>query len=120
MENRKKSWTLISRFYLDTELGNEDYNNIVHEFSGLNFSLEELQEIDLYEVFPALQKNLLSVAGVWDGFNEEWLQDQCMKNYKQKTKLIFRFKVRLLNYVHFWMRQKHWAEIRDRMTVLKE
>jgi hypothetical protein len=36
-------------------------------------SLSEAEEILWYEVYPVLEGNLRSVAGVWEGWSDSWL-----------------------------------------------
>jgi hypothetical protein len=43
------------------------------------YKIEELREIYLFEVAPVLFPNLLSIAGEWAGFDEEWLVHEVMK-----------------------------------------
>ncbi len=92
----------------------EDHDRISEVFKASGYSLNELKEIDLYEVFPLLQPNLLSVAGEWAGFNVEWLNEQCEKNYKKRNRALFRLFRRLANKMHYWMRENHWQEIEKR------
>jgi|688.fasta_scaffold402996_2 hypothetical protein len=73
LEIRKIIWTELSDFYLDTDLSDEDLirKGLVFRDSGL--TTEEIKEINYYEVGPQLIDNLKSIAGVWDGFNQEGL-----------------------------------------------
>jgi hypothetical protein len=75
LETRKIIWTELSDFYLDTELSDEDLirKGIVFRESGL--TIEEIKEINYYEVGPQLIENKRSVAGVWEGFNQEGLHN---------------------------------------------
>lgn len=86
-ERRKKIWIELSEFYLDTELASEDFDRISNTF--LKSELEsDIKKIDLIEVFPLLQPNLLSVAGVWAGFDEEWLLSECTKRYNRRKNIL--------------------------------
>lgn len=73
VDDRKPVWLALSKFYLDTELQVYDFENIAKVFSESPFSMAEIKRINKYEVFPLLGGNFLSPAGVWDGFDEEWL-----------------------------------------------
>ncbi len=117
IENRKPIWNVISEFYLDTELQKADYDRISKTFIASNFSVEELKAIDLYEVFPVLKENLLSVTGVWTGFNENWLNDACEKVYHKKKNRFFRWKIRFYNWFLYSMRKAHWTEIESRIKI---
>ena len=73
LEERKPIWIALSEFYLDTELQESDYQHIATIIIESPYSIKEVKEINKYEVFPVLQMNLMSVAGEWAGFEEEWL-----------------------------------------------
>ena len=113
---RKPVWKALSNFYLDTELDETDYDYISKTLIETGIELTELKEIDLYEVFPTLQMNLLSSVGVWDGFEDKWLFKQCLINHTKRLKSKpFRIYTRFKNKLHYWMRKKHWEEIDKRM-----
>lgn len=115
---RKAVWEVISEFYLDTELQAHDYDYISKILIESNIELKELKAIDLYEVFPTLQNNLLSPAGEWAGFDTEWLSEECYKNHERRVRSrAFRSLTRLKNRVWYWMRASHWQEIEDRMAA---
>ena len=73
IEERKPVWSALSEFYLDTELQESDYCHIAATIIDSPYSIDEVKKINKYEVFPVLQPNLLSIAGEWAGFDEEWL-----------------------------------------------
>ncbi|MBX2842209.1 MAG: hypothetical protein KTR26_10575 [Flammeovirgaceae bacterium] len=113
-QNRLSIWKALSEFYLDTELVEEDYNSIFQILKASEKSLKALKEIDLYEVFPTLQKILHSVAGEWQGFDENWLVRECQKNYHRRNNILFRIITKVRNKNIYWMREKHWKEIERR------
>ncbi len=110
-EKRKTIWTAISEFYLDTELEEKDYESIARTLKESNLSIDELKEIDLYEVFPTLQINLMGIAGEWAGFNEDWLDSVCRRNYRRKDRFLFRLMVKSANSFFYWMRKEHWEKL---------
>ena len=113
IDERKEIWKCLSEFYLDTVLQEPDYLWIANVLKKSNLTIEELKEIDLYEVFPTLQRNLNSVAGEWAGFNELWLMKECTKNLKKKDNRIFRLITRFRNKRSYWMRKKHWDKMEE-------
>jgi hypothetical protein len=116
IERRKPVWVALSEFYLDTELSSEDFDRIVTVFRQSGYTLKELKEIDLYEVFTLLQANLLSATGVWASFKEEWLVSECGKLYEKRSHIGHRMICRFLNCIFYWMRRGYWKEIEKRMT----
>ena len=111
LETRQLVWEAMSYFYLDTELDEKEYEYISKVIIQSGYSLEECKQIDLYEVFPTLQMNLLSVAGEWAGFNDSWLKEKCYGNFKKRNNKSFRFWTRIMNKFCYWMRKEHWNEI---------
>ena len=108
-------WHALSEFYLDTELDGADFDRIAAVFTKSGFTLEELRQIDLYEVFPLLQWNLLSVAGEWAGFDEKWLNQNCERLYRKRNNPFFRARTIVWNKMHYWMRSGYWEQIEKRM-----
>lgn len=87
IEQRKPVWLAISEFYLDTELERNDISRIREIFKKSGYSLNELKDIDFYEVRPIVGLNLSSTAGSWAGFDENWLWNQVQaKTLKRKRK----------------------------------
>lgn len=117
LNKRMKIWDTLSNFYLDTELEAKDYDTISTVFINTKVELRALKEIDLYEVFPSLQLNLLSPAGEWAGFEQKWLKEKCLSNYnKRMSSSAFRMYTKAKNALFFWMRKEHWKEIEMRMN----
>ncbi len=115
IEKRKPIWNAISDFYLDTELQYSDYERIATEFIKTGKTIQQLKEIDFYEVFPVLKGNLMSVAGEWGGFDENWVNENCGKMYLKRTGFCFRLKAKLYHKFLFWTRKDHWKEIEHLM-----
>lgn len=85
IEQRKLIWIMLSELYLDTALQEGDFERIAAQIVESPYSLEEVKKINKYEVFPVLQPNLLSVAGEWSGFREEWLMEQVIKSLRERN-----------------------------------
>lgn len=70
---REAVWQAFSRLYLDT-----DYRREVHaaarDAAASSYTEAELRAILLHEVHPVLRSNLVATAGVWDGFDPDWLR----------------------------------------------
>jgi hypothetical protein len=115
IENRAEVWKSISEFYLDTELQEADYIRIARILKQSDYSIVELKDIDLYEVFPTLQSNLNSIAGEWAGFDADWLIEECKKNYNKRNDKVFRFITQLRNKINYWMRKHHWRKVEEHM-----
>ena len=67
--DRRSLWLVLSEFYLDVELNSTDYERIAQRITELGYDIKEARSVDYYEVAPVIGSNLLSVAGVWSGFD---------------------------------------------------
>lgn len=72
-EERLKIWRALSDLFLDTEIEDSTFKYIARAVSESGFSLSEVEDILWYEVYPVLESNLRSVAGVWEGWSDTWL-----------------------------------------------
>lgn len=66
-------WRVLSELFLDTEITDEVHQSIARALNKSALSTEMIGQILWYEMFPVLSKNLDAVAGVWDGWSDEWL-----------------------------------------------
>ena len=48
------------------------------------YSLDELQEILVEEVYPICRWNLFSIAGEWAGFDPEWLRSKILRHVQSR------------------------------------
>ena len=112
LTHRIPVWKALSEFYLDTELSEKDYQRIAETLKVSPYSFEEILEIDLYEVFPVLQMNLLSSAGAWAGFDHEWLIEKCKQQLKHRKSSIRRLMYRFLNSIFYRMRKEHFEKVK--------
>ncbi len=94
LAKRLAVWIALSKLYLDTELQEKDYEELAILFHSSGYSLSEIKEIHRYEVFPVLKNNLTSVAGVWDGFDPDWLQEQCSLAFTKRNNNWYRWRIR--------------------------
>lgn len=65
-------WIALSELYLDTDVS-VFHDAIADTLAASPYSVDDLRDILMDDVHPALHANLLSVAGEWAGFDEAWL-----------------------------------------------
>ncbi|MBD9477783.1 hypothetical protein [Pseudoxanthomonas sp. PXM02] len=70
LDIRRPLWIALSDLYLDTV---PDWDRIAGHCARSPFSIAELRRILFDEVHPVVHANLWSVAGVWQGFDADWL-----------------------------------------------
>ena len=78
LKRRRPVWSVLSELYLDTELDESDHERICSVLVRSKYSALQLEEILYRELHPVLFGNLLSVAGEWAGFDEQWLEQSIL------------------------------------------
>lgn len=102
---RKPLWIALSDLFLDTELQEYNFRYIVKSMRESGYSLNEIEDILILEVFPVCIANLRSVAGEWAGFDEYWISSEITKAKRPN-----RFR-RWINQRSFWMIENDWAKV---------
>lgn len=64
--------------FLDTDVSTSR-DRRARALAASPYSLPQLEQILIHEVYPVCQPNLRSVAGQWSGFESEWLHDAIRK-----------------------------------------
>lgn len=81
LQRRRPVWLALSELFLDTEVRPSiAYAALTCLESGYDGA--ELERIWVHEVSPVLRANLMSIAGVWAGFDGEWLERQILRRRK--------------------------------------
>ena len=70
LEIRRPIWIALSELYLDTE---PDWARVAGICARSPYTISEIRRILFDEVHPVVYRNLWSTAGVWDGFDQDWL-----------------------------------------------
>ncbi len=89
LAQRRPVWLALSELFLDTDIETL-LPSLAHALAASAYSEAELERILRDEVQPLLQWNLLSVAGVWDGFDAEWLEHSILAR-RHRLRLPFLF-----------------------------
>ncbi len=110
LERRKAVWSALSDLFLDTDVS-LSYEYIARICAESSFSLEELKEILENEVAPACSINLLSVAGEWTGFDEEWLESNIKKSIQAKHGMFKKLLKPLKNIGFNTYIEHHWKKL---------
>lgn len=72
-EQRLKIWRALSDLFLDTEIDDTTYKYIARTINESGLSVNEVEKVLWYEVYPVLENNFRRVDGVWDGWPDAWL-----------------------------------------------
>src|SRR5437762_2719808 len=82
---RRPVWQALSDLFLDTELTEAFYRFIARTVVDSGYSPAEIRSILWDEVFPVIEFNLRHPAGVWEGFQMEWLEEKILGADERQT-----------------------------------
>ncbi|MBC9248681.1 hypothetical protein A9179_00185 [Pseudomonas alcaligenes] len=106
---RETVWLALSELWLDTQPDAASLGHLAGVLRRSGFSRAELEQIFLYEVAPRVWLNHWSVAGVWDGFDAQWLYAGCRRN--QQGGRWHRWKCRLLRRPMTYACAADWQQV---------
>lgn len=110
---REALWLALSELWLDTELQPFQHSHIAKVMRASGLPLDELEAILLYEVAPVVWQNTHSVAGVWTGFDPDWLTDACRRNQQKREKRWHRLRCRLCRRVMLGPVRQDWQKVME-------
>ena len=87
LAGRRPVWEALSEMFLDTEVS-DGQSWRATRLARSPYSLEELEEILIEEVYPICKDNLYSVAGVWEGFDLAWLEQSILQRNNARFKFM--------------------------------
>jgi hypothetical protein len=90
--HRLPIWIALAELYLDADLAPDDLPILAEKLAASRYTEGELAHILLSELHPVLVTNLMQVAGVWNGFDADWLQARVLA----RTRARLRWPARLL------------------------
>jgi GNAT superfamily N-acetyltransferase len=116
IERRKPVWAALSELWLDTELEEDDLGRIAGVMEASGYPIAFLRDIYLYEVAPVVFWNLLTVAGEWQGFDQEWLVAEATKRARRRS-LMLRALIRLGigRRLMTFATERHWETLVEMM-----
>jgi len=109
---REALWLALSELWLDTELQPFQHAHMAEVIRASGLPLDELEAILLYEVAPAVWQNAHCVAGVWTGFDPDWLIAACRRNREKRGKRWYRLRCRLLRKPMLGPVEKDWQQVK--------
>ena len=102
--DRLPVWEALSDFFLDTELEGKDYHRISEVLASSPYSIQDMEGVLRFEVYPVLIWNLRSVAGEWAGFDRDWLQEQLEPRLNRRPKI-------RMPMLQWGMVRDHWVRV---------
>ena len=102
---RQPLWFALSDLFLDTELQDYNFTYIAKAMKASDYSMTEIEDILMLEVFPVCIGNLHIVAGEWAGFHEDWVIKTIVRAKRPN-----RFR-QWMNRRSFWMIKDDWDKV---------
>lgn len=115
---RTPVWEALAELWLDVDLADWQIDHIARVLVSSPYSLDEVRTIHEYEVAPALWRNLASVAGVWTGFDREWLLARCGRNARRRDSRWYRFRTWLQRPLFRFFADDYWRRLTQRVGQL--
>ena len=75
LESRLPIWQALSELFLDTEQDEQTWATIAQTLKRYDIGADEAEAILWNEVYPVLSSNLMSIAGEWAGWSDDWLRE---------------------------------------------
>ncbi len=112
LKTRKPLWIALSDLFLDTELKEYNHLHIAKAMKESGYTMDEIEDILMLEVFPICIANLHTVAGEWAEFDEDWV---CKTIISVKRPDRFR---RWMNRRSFWKINDDWQKVVEKYKQL--
>ncbi len=77
LTNRRPVWNALSSLFLDNDVS-LDRSWRVGLLASSPYSMQDIEQILIDEIYPICVHNLLLVAGEWAYFDEEWLESKIL------------------------------------------
>lgn len=119
LNSRLPVWQALSDFWLDTELQDFELEYIARVLADSPYSLEEIKDIHQFEVAPAVSANFLCVAGVWVGFDKDWLMTLCQGNALNRKKIWHRVRFGLQGAYYTSCTSRYWQQVIPRFWLFR-
>ncbi len=84
---REPVWQALSDLFLDTDTSTSRAWRC-EELSRSPYSIDEIEFILVKEVYPVCRSNLRSAAGVWTGFDADWLRANILRRQSLPLRLL--------------------------------
>jgi len=88
LDHRRPVWEALSDLFLDTDTSLSRSWRI-GILAASPYSIEELQQILIDEVYPVCRSNLWQIAGEWAGFDLQWLECRILRRLRSPLRRIF-------------------------------
>lgn len=115
---RSPVWWALSDIFLDTELQPYDHRHIAKVIRRAGYSIAEAEAILRNEVAPVFLVNLLSVAGEWTSWPEDFVRERILERLQKRehagllARTVSRLRDPIRNRFAARFVSKDWGEVR--------
>ncbi|CAK0745923.1 conserved hypothetical protein [Gammaproteobacteria bacterium] len=92
LTSRRAAWEALSDLFLDTDVSLSRSWRI-EMLAELPYTISELEQILIDEIYPICKYNLLSVAGQWAGFDSGWLEEKILRRLASPLHYLHAFNI---------------------------
>ncbi|KWV93057.1 hypothetical protein [Erythrobacter sp. YT30] len=103
-------WAILSEAFQDTELEDSDYDRMARELAQSGYYADEVEHIYRREVAPAFCVNMLSAAGEWRGWPDDFIKKRVLQ---KRNSFLSNLVCRLLISGHI---QDEWNKLHIRLV----
>ncbi|MEZ5739698.1 MAG: hypothetical protein R3E68_09770 [Burkholderiaceae bacterium] len=91
LATRRPVWEALSGLFVDTDVSlQRDWR--ISVLADSPYSVAQLEAVLVDEVSPVCRGNLFSVAGVWTGFDCQWLESEIVRRRFSPLRLLRAFR----------------------------
>jgi hypothetical protein len=115
LEERKPVWSALSALFLDTDVS-VFREQVAAELAASPYSISELQQILVDEVYPACRTNWFAwPGGEWAGFDDTWLESRILGRLRSPLRPLHWINLGRLTVHVSW----EWRRIKRRVKELR-
>lgn len=117
-EPETQAYIALSDMFLDTEMSDWMIESIVSRLARTSLTIPTLEAMLRDTLFPILFYNILAVAGIWSGFDEEWLISEASSMVSSPPGWVARLYYSAAWYTFRFGIQPTWDKVKDRLRNL--
>ncbi|WP_374089127.1 hypothetical protein [Methylomicrobium lacus] len=115
LPNRRPVWEALSDLFLYTDVTLARTWR-AEKLAASPYSLADIEQILIDEVYPVCKYNLVCVAGEWEFFDPDWLENRILNRLKSPLRGLH-----WLNAGRFWVpRCEEWQATKTTIISIRE
>lgn len=117
---REPVWMGLAELWLDIEFSEAELDHLAQTLAHSPYSIGQIERIYRREVVPVVWTNGVSVAGVWEGFDRDFICHSA--EHRAKPRPPWTALTHWISPHHFFGRMMDplWKHVRERVVHLRE